>query len=285
MRTRPTAWWLAMLRKRRARMAEEKLDLSQPITFGSHEERLAAVAFFNAAFRAEESGLRQAHELSEDTARWDPDLAECLKLYGDEEGWHRQLLTEFLAWIGGEVRPMGPTTRTFYRLYQRAERMESIVLVNLMFETVGSTTYRLALRHATHPAVRQMLTILTRDESFHVPLNVHFLRQALARAPQARPRLRALYHATFLGLVASTVASRRRAERFDAIPRPVLSRAYAVELARLFLEERDLGLKPSRALLLAFGLDRDALLRVPSAVSLEAAERASERENVVVEAY
>jgi hypothetical protein len=274
-----------MLRKRRARMAEEKLDLSRPITFGSDEERLAAIAFFNAAFRAEESGLRQAQSLSEETARWDPELAECLKLYGDEEGWHRQLLTEFLAWMGGEVRPMGPTTRTFYRLYGRAERMESIVLVNLMFETIGSTTYRLALRRATHPAVRQMLTILTRDESFHVPLNVHFLRQALARAPGARPRLRLLYHATFLGLVASTLPSRLRAERFDSIPRPVLSRAYAVELARLFLEEHDLGLKPSSALLLAFGLDRDALLRAPSAVSLEAAERASQREDVVVEAY
>jgi hypothetical protein len=274
-----------MLHKRRARMAEEKLDLSQPIAFPSHEDRLAAIAFFNAAFRAEESGLRQAHALSEETARWDPDLAECLRLYGDEEGWHRQLLTEFLAWLGGAVRPMGPTTRTFYRLYRRAERMETIVLVNLMFETVGATTYRLALRRATHPTVRQMLTILTRDESFHVPLNVHFLRKALTRAPAARSRLRALYHATFLALVASTVASRRRAERFDAIPRPVLSRAYAVELSRLFLEERDLGLKPSGALLMAFGLDRQALMRAPSAVSLEAAERAVERESVAVEAY
>jgi hypothetical protein len=47
-----------MLRKRRARMAEEKLDLSQPISFRSREEQLAAMAFFNAAFRAEESGLR-----------------------------------------------------------------------------------------------------------------------------------------------------------------------------------------------------------------------------------
>jgi hypothetical protein len=269
-----------MLRKRRARMTEEKLDLSRPMPFASREEQLAAIAFFNAAFRAEESGLHQAHALSAETARWDPDLAECLKLYGDEEGWHRQLLTEFLDWIGGEVRPMGRTTRTFYRLYGRAERMESIVLVNLMFETIGSTTYRLALREAAHPAVRQMLAILTRDESFHVPLNVHFLRQALVRAPDARPRLRALYHATFLALVASTLPSRRRAQRFDRIPRRRLSQAYATELARLFLEESDLGLKPSGLLLRAFGLDGDTLLRVPSAVSIEAAERAAERENV-----
>jgi len=179
---------------------------------------------------------------------------------------------------------MGPTTRTFYGLYRRAKRMESIVLVNLMFETIGATTYRLALPRVQHPAVRQMLTILTRDESFHVPLNVHFLRQAIARAPDARPRLRALYHATFLGLVGSTVPSRRRAGRFDTIPRPVLARAYAEALARLFLEEDDLGLQPSRLLLRAFGLDREALLRAPSAISLEAAERAADRQDVVVQA-
>lgn len=293
MRVRPTQWWLAQLRKRRERMDRETLDLSVPIAFTSPEEQKAAVAFFNAAFRAEESGLRQAHELADEVAATDPDLAECLRLYGDEEGWHRQLLTQFLGWLGGEVRPMGRTTRTFYRLYGRAKRMESIVLVNLMFETIGSTTYRLALRRATHPAVRQMLTILTRDESFHVPLNVHFLRSALARARASgapsswalRARLRAIHHATFMALLASTVPSRRRAERFDGIPRPVLARAYATELSRLFIDEKDLGLAPSDAFLAAFGLSRAELLRAPSQVSVEAAEQAAERDNVVVRAY
>jgi hypothetical protein len=285
MRSRPTSWWLAALRKRRARIGSERLDLSTPPRFDSPEEQRAGIAFFNAAYRAEESGLRQAHELAGEVSSRDPELGECLRLYGDEEGWHRSLLTEFLAWLGGEVKPMGPTTRTFYRLYGRAERMESIVLVNLMFETIGSTTYRLALRRATHPAVRQMLTILTRDESFHVPLNVHFLREALRLAPDARPRLRALYYTTFLALVASTMASRRRAERFDRIPVRVLGRAYATELARLFLEEDDLGVGPSPLLMRAFGLDRRELLRGPSPVGLEAAERAVDRENVVVESY
>jgi hypothetical protein len=265
-------------------MNGEKLDLSRPPVFASEAERKAAIAFFNAAYRAEESGLRQAHELAGQLDATDPDLAECLRLYGDEEGWHRSLLEEFLAWLGGEVRPMGRTTRTFYGLYKRAERMETIVLVNLMFETIGSTTYRIALRKAEHPAVRQMLTILTRDESFHVPLNVHFLRSAMANAPDARPKLRVLYHATFAALVASTVPSRRRAEGFDHIPAGVLARAYAEQLARLFLEERDLGIEPSPLLLRAFGLERSALLRAPSAVSLEAAERSIDREKVVVEA-
>jgi hypothetical protein len=265
-------------------MASERLDLSEPPAFASDEERGAAVAFFNAAYRAEESGLRQAHELADEMGRADPDLAECLRLYGNEEGWHRSLLEEFLEWLGGGVRPMGPTTRTFYRLYARAKRMESIVLVNLMFETIGSTTYRIALRNARQPAVRQMLTILTRDESFHVPLNVHFLRAALAVAPGSRARLQRLYHLTFAALVASTVASRRRARRFDGIETRVLARAYAEQLARLFLEERDLAIDPSPMLLAAFGLDRDALLRTPSSVDLAAAERAVDRESVIVEA-
>jgi len=274
-----------MLRKRAERMYEEKLDLSTPVEWASEEERNAAIAFFNAAYRAEESGLTQAHELAAEVAAWDPDLAECLRLYGNEEGWHRELLTEFLAWIGGEIRPMGKVTGTFYKLYGRAERMETIVLTNLMFETIGSTTYRLALRRATHPAIRQMLTILTRDESFHVPLNVHFLRQILARTPWiARQRMKPLYHLLYATLIASSYASRRRAFKFDKIPFADLSKAYAEHLGRLFLHESDLALKPSSTLLRMFGLNRKTLADSEdlNAVSVAAAEAAVERENVVV---
>ncbi len=204
---------------RGADATRKQLDLSRPIPWESEGERQAAIAFFNAAFRAEESGLTQAHALADEVSGWDPELGECLRLYGDEEGWHRELLTKFLAHIGGEVRPMGRVTGTFYRLYGRAKRVETIVLTNLMFETIGSTTYRLALREARYPAVRQMLTILTRDESFHVPLNVHFLREALKRSPPSmRIRLRAIYTTLFAALLGSAAASRRRALAFDRIP-------------------------------------------------------------------
>ena len=268
-------------------MHEDTLDLSQPIVFADEAERVAAVAFFNAAFRAEESGLRQAHELADEIGAWDPELAECLRLYGDEEGWHRALLTRFLAHIGGEIRPMGRVTGTFYALYGRAKRMETIVLTNLMFETIGSTTYRLALRRARHPAVRQMLTILTRDESFHVPLNVHYLRHVLRRTPaSARPRLKVLYHLLTVALIASSIASRRRALAFDRIPLAELSKAYAEHLARLFLHEPDLALAPSTLLLGLFGLRRARLTadESPSAASLSAAEAAADRSRVVVTA-
>ncbi|MDI1448865.1 ferritin-like domain-containing protein [Polyangium sp. 6x1] len=284
---RPTSWWLGMLRRRAERMYEEKLDLGEPIVWASEAERQAAIAFFNAAFRAEESGLRQAHELADEIASWDPELAECLRLYGDEEGWHRELITEFLAYLGGEVRPMGRVTGTFYRLYGRAKRIETIVLTNLMFETIGSTTYRLALRRARHPAVRHMLTILTRDESFHVPLNVHFLRETLARNPgTSRLRLQVIHDVLFVALLLSSYASRRRAEAFDHIPFRVLCRGYAEHLARLFVKEDDLRLHPPRLVLWLFGLTDEALREGEdtSAVSVRAAEAAVDRERVAVTA-
>ena len=284
---RPTSWWLSMLRRRAERMYEERLDLSQPISWSNEEERRAAIAFFNAAYRAEESGLTQAHALADEVRSWDPDLAECLRLYGNEEGWHRELLTQFLDYLGGEIRPMGRVTSTFYALYGRARRVETIVLTNLMFETIGSTTYRLALRRASQPAVRQMLTILTRDESFHVPLNVHFLRQALRRSPWwMKPRLRAIHDTLFVALLASAAASRRRALAFDHIPFHELAAAYAEQLGRLFLHESDLSFQPPEPVLRLFGLSRRALRRAgdPSAVSLRAAEDAVDRDRVVVTA-
>ncbi len=284
---RPGAFWLSALRRRAAKMYEEKLDLREPVEFTDERERLAAIKFFNAAFRAEESGLRQAHELAGEVAEFDPELAEVLKLYGDEEGWHRQLLTEFLAHVGGDVQPMGTVTALLYRVYARAERMETIVLTTLMFETIGSTTYRLALRNVRQPAVRRMLTILTRDEAFHVPLNVYFLRQVLARSDErSRRRLRYIYLLLFASLVALPLASRPKAQAFDRIPTLKLARAYARELGKLFYDERDLDLRPPMLLLRLLGVSTEELRRGngPSVISAEAALRAANREDVVVEA-
>jgi hypothetical protein len=292
---RSTAWWLSALRRRRERMYEEGLNLTEPVAWASEEERQAAIKFFNAAFRAEESGLRQAHELAEEVAAMDPDLAETLRLYGDEEGWHRELLVEFMAKIGGEIRPMGRVTRTFYSTYARAEDMETIMLTNLMFETIGATTYRLALGRVNQPdgsPVRQMLTILTRDESFHVPLNVHFIRRILAHlgtGPEAmlrRVKLRAVYHAVYVSLVASAWASRRVAREFDRISFQELGAAYVSNLGQLFLAEPDLGLTPPEVLLRAFGSSARTLRHqgAPSMTSVAAAEAAVDRERVVVQA-
>lgn len=280
---RSTAWWLSALRRRKERIDEEHLDLSTPVVWESEVERLAAVAFFNAAFRAEESGLRQAHELADEVHAIDPELAEVLRLYGDEEGWHRQLLTDFLGYIGGEVRPMGRVTGTFYRLYGHAKKMESIVLVNLMFETIGSTTYRMALARVKHPGVRQMLTILTRDESFHVPLNVHFLKHALrGSGPAQRLKLQVLYKVVFVALLGSAYASRRRAFAFDRIPFPDLARAYAEHLAALFAREPDLGFSPPPFVLGWLGIDEAGLTtsQAARATSIEEAERAIDRSTV-----
>jgi len=281
---RPTSWWLSALRRRASHTPIEP-ELQLPVEWVDDQERRAAWRFFNAALRAEESGLRQAHELSAALTESDPELCEVLRLYGDEEGWHRELLTEFLAHLGGEVQPMGRVTKTLYRIYGRAERMETIVLTNLMFETIGSTTYRLALRNVRQPATRRMLAILTRDEAFHVPLNVHFLRRVLAGAGRKqRLRLLLVQRLLFLSLVALPLASRPKAFAFDRIPAGTLARAYARELAAVFAEAPDLGLPPPWALLLLLGVRRSDLRRAESMTSEQSAERAVDRQSVAVAA-
>jgi hypothetical protein len=266
-------------------MYGEHLDLSEPVTFDSEEERLACVKFFNAAYRAEESGKAGAHRLAEEVRAWDPDLAECLVLYGNEEGWHRELLDEFLAHIGGGVTAMGRMTKTFYDVYAKAERMESIMLTNLMFETIGATTYRLSLRRVKQPLARQVLTILTRDESFHVPLNVHFIREILKHHPErSRARLKAIYQMVFHSLVLLSLGSRKVAREFDQISWKELTSAYVENLGRLFVNEPDLDFAPPRHLLAAFGMSRGSLRNADGvdAISVAAAEAAARREDVNV---
>ncbi len=290
---RSTAWWLETLRKREARMGDEYLRRDVKLTFESAEEREACIRFFNAAYRAEESGLAQAHALAGRVEEWDPDLAECLRLYGNEEGWHRSLLTEFLGELGGDIRPMSGLTQTMYEKYGEAKDMATIVLTNLMFETIGATTYRMALRNVRAPLARQMLTILTRDEAFHVPLNVHFLRAVLARTDATRAggllhraKLQAIYNAVFVGLLLSAHRSRKAAKAFDRISFVDLSRAYVENLARLFVHEPDLRFEPPRALLAIFGLRRAGLVAAGgfSPTSGDAAELAADREHVAVTA-
>lgn len=280
---RPTAWWLATLQRRADSRADDVLHLGEPIDFSTDEERRAALKFFNAAYRAEESGLSQAHALAARLAESDPELAETFRMYGDEEGWHRELLTGFLAHLGDGVQPMGRVTTLLYRLYARAERMDTILLTNLMFETIGSTTYRMALGRIRHPAFREMLTILTRDEAFHVPLNVHFMKRALEGSSRVAVfRLRLLFSLVYVALVCLPLASRPKSRAFDRLDTLELSRAYARELARVFGREPGLPLEPPKWLLSILGVDLNAVLgsEGPAVTSVEAAENAARRDDV-----
>jgi hypothetical protein len=279
--SRDTSWWLAVLKRRALKMGTETEAPTPTPAFDSAEERRAAIKFFNAAFRAEESGIRQAHGLADEVGVWDPELGEVLRLYGNEEGWHRELLEKFLERLGGTVEPMGRVTGLLYRAYARATRMETIVLTNLMFETIGSTTYRMALRNVKEPSARRMLTVLTRDESFHVPLNVHFLKAVLARNPSTLARARRIYRLTFLGLVLLPLASRPKAKAFDHLGTLALARAYARELAALFDDDPELGFRPPALVLALLGVKRAR--RANGLTTAAAAERAAEREDVMVE--
>jgi hypothetical protein len=284
---RPTRWWLETLRKRRDTMYDDEPNLDEPVEFASDEERRACVAFFNAALRAEESGSSQAERLADEVGRWDPELAECLSLYGAEEGWHRGLIERFLTNIGGEIRPLRGLTGLFYKSYARAQDLETIMLTNVMFEVIGSTTYRIALGRVKHPTVRRMLTILARDESFHVPLNVHFIREMLShreRSVAKRWKLKAIHRVVFWLLLASAAASRRVARTFDGISFTELAGAYAENLGRLFLHEADLRFSPPWLALRLFGLQPGELLAGDNILSAAAAESAARRSDVQVTA-
>jgi hypothetical protein len=284
---RPTAWWLATLRRRASSRTDDVLHLGRPVHFESDDERRAALKFFNAAYRAEESGLSQAHALAERLVASDPELSETFRLYGDEEGWHRELLTDFLRHLGGGVQPMGRVTSILYRLYARAERMDTILLTNLMFETIGSTTYRMALARIEHPEFREMLTVLTRDEAFHVPLNVHFMKRALAGASAPSVlRLRVVFGMMFVALVCLPVASRPKSRAFDKLDTLELCRAYARELSRVFAREPGLPFDPPSWLLTLLGVDLEEIRGSSTAAvtSVEAAERAANRDDVEITA-
>jgi hypothetical protein len=144
----------------------------------------------------------------------------------------------------------------------------------------------MALSNVSEPSARRMLTILTRDEAFHVPLNVHFLRRVLERDPTGLPRLRRLYLLLFASLVLLPLASRPKAKAFDRIETRALMRAYALELGRLFAREHDLALAPPRLLLRLLDISPQELERgaAHSPTSVEAAERAIDREDVAVTA-
>jgi hypothetical protein len=131
-----------------------------------------------------------------------------------------------------------------------------------------------------------MLTVLTRDEAFHVPLNVHFLRRVLARDPSGLARLRRLYVLLFASLTLLPLASRPKAKAFDRIETRALMRAYALELGRLFAREHDLQLAPPRLLLRLHGIHPDELTRgaETSPTSVEAAALAVDRDRVTVTA-
>src|SRR5262249_44341192 len=120
--SRPTSWWLKTLRQRAENMYDDEEKLP-PIEFASDAERRPCISFFTAALRAEESGSSQAENLAAAMEAIDPELAECLRLYGAEENWHRGLIIEFLRGMGAEVQPLGGMTGFFYRTYAKARHL------------------------------------------------------------------------------------------------------------------------------------------------------------------
>ena len=105
----------------------------------------------------------------------------------------------------------------------------------------------------------------------------HAVRRRLVRGVR-------LAEETAARLMASAATSRRRAKRFDNIPFKTLARASAEHLGRLFTHAGDFGLQPSRLLLATVGLKRSDLREHDDVLSVDAAVRAADSSQVVVEA-
>jgi hypothetical protein len=119
----------------------------------------------------------------------------------------------------------------------------------------------MALAHIEQASVREMLSVSAKDESFHVPLNVYFLRRFLTTAePRARLRLQRLFHLSFLGLLLLPLASRPKSRQFDGLGTRQLMRGYAEQLARVFLRESDLEFEPPWWALRLLGIPKHAVL-------------------------
>jgi len=117
-----------------------------------------------------------------------------------------------------------------------------------------------------------MLAILTRDESFHVPLKRPFpARGAEALSGAEALKLVALYNALFVALLARPPRAGGARRRSTDPVKELLDRVRRAPRQALPPRERP-ALHASRLLLRAFGLDRDELARSESesAVSVRA---------------
>ncbi len=190
-------------------------------------------------------------------ATWDAGYGGGPTPLGSEEGWHKELIVEYPSVPGRCAAPMGRTTRPLHSLYAQARRMRNHRSRNLMLETIGATTYRLALRHAEYPSARHMLTILTPVTNRFTSRSTlaHSSASVRARSLRAFRRLRPIFHLTSSRSCSLPFASRPKAKAFDRIERAELSRAYAEQLGRV-LPVSWAGLMPARWLLRWFGVDR-----------------------------
>ena len=208
----------------RAHMTEPAREPA-PSPVCERRRRRAALKFFNAAFRAEgrvspgpRAGGRGRH--------WDPELSEVLRLYGTKRAGTAScspFLTDSAGSGANGARDAHPL-----RGVRAAKRMDTIVLTNLMFETIGSTTYRRA-RQRLPAGGAPHAHDLTRDEPFTSHSTCICLRRVLERDPSCSS-IAATLLVVFASLVLFAFGQPPKAS-LDRIETRALIRRYALELA------------------------------------------------------
>jgi hypothetical protein len=134
-----------------------------------------------AHFQLGESGdgafLLEQAALDARASRWRPALA----LFIAEEREHARLLAHLVDRFGGRLT-RHHWTDFFFRRLRHAGGLEFELSVLVVAEMVGSAYYRLLLRYAPDPILREVCRIILRDEAQHVAFHIDHLGTRLRSA-------------------------------------------------------------------------------------------------------
>ncbi|MDQ2919730.1 MAG: ferritin-like domain-containing protein, partial [Verrucomicrobiota bacterium] len=132
-------------------------------------------------FQLGESGegrflLEQARRQTPD----DPNYANALALFIDEEKEHARLLEQLVRRFGGAVI-RAHWTHFVFRLVRRAFGLKFEIQVLVIAEIVGTAYYRVLSRRTRDPVLEEVCALVLRDEAKHIAFHVDWLRMIQTR--------------------------------------------------------------------------------------------------------
>ncbi len=169
--------WLRYFEENRINRSEPLWHLPSPL----ETKARAILARSLSHFQLGESGegrflLEQARRQAPD----DPNYANALALFIDEEKEHARLLELLVRRFGGSLIKVH-WTHFLFRLVQRACGLNFEIQVLVIAEIVGTAYYRLLNRRTRDPVVEEVCALTLRDEAQHIAFHVDWLRMIQGR--------------------------------------------------------------------------------------------------------
>src|SRR6185436_17997694 len=103
-----------------------------------------------------------------------------------DEARHHLAYRRFLDRMGGEPEDIDPGTEmTFDALLDEDDPLELIATEQFFLEGFAMTIFEGLREHATHPLLRRIIELITRDESRHMGFGVLYVAEWMRTQPQA----------------------------------------------------------------------------------------------------